>query len=104
MASSKKPEKARLLSSRKKTSSPSSSTTPESKVAPNPFKPAPEVMQKFFTKHLDPAHIYITHVDTKPSAFKRKIFLVPVAMNVAVVLLFCLRARHILPYYLQLLQ
>lgn len=102
MAPSKKSDKSKILSSRKKTSS-SSSSAPADK-APNPFTAAPDAVQKFFTGHLDPSHIYIAHVDSKPRTFKRKIFLVPVAMNVAVALLFAWRARHILPYYLALLR
>jgi hypothetical protein len=47
--------------------------------------------------------MYIAHVDGKPAAFKRKIFLVPTAMNLVVALLFILRMRYILPYYWALL-
>lgn len=47
--------------------------------------------------------MYITHIDTKPPAFKRKMFLVPVAMNVAVAAIFAWRMYHILPWYWKLL-
>ncbi|KAM0322439.1 hypothetical protein ACHAQA_009506 [Verticillium albo-atrum] len=72
-------------------------------VPPAPFKKPPEVLQPFF-EHLNPKHVYITHIDLKPVDFKRKIFLVPVGMNVIVVLLFVLRMWYILPWYWLLLQ
>jgi hypothetical protein len=69
---------------------------------PRPFKPAPDSLEPF-TKSLSPIYAYITHVDLKPRDFKRKIFLVPVAMNIAVTLLFAWRVSYIGPYYLQLI-
>ncbi|KAF3359428.1 hypothetical protein VdG1_05181 [Verticillium dahliae VDG1] len=54
-------------------------------VPPAPFKPAAAALAPFLA-HLDPAHVYITHVDLKPTAFKRNIFLeagVPVDVDVA---------------------
>ncbi|KAG7136017.1 hypothetical protein HYQ45_006345 [Verticillium longisporum] len=72
-------------------------------VPPAPFKPAAAALAPFLA-HLDPAHVYITHVDLKPTAFKRNIFLVPLGMNVVVVLLFLLRTWYIAPYYWRLAQ
>jgi hypothetical protein len=69
---------------------------------PHPFKPAPEALQPFYTT-LSKAHVYITHTDPRPPAFKRKIFLVPVAMNIAVTLAFVWRMYYITPYYFDLL-
>lgn len=68
---------------------------------PAPFKAPPEVLQPFI-EQLSPQHVYITHVDLKPVAFKRKIFLVPVGMNIAVVLLFIARMWWIAPWYFKL--
>ncbi|ROT42742.1 hypothetical protein SODALDRAFT_326901 [Sodiomyces alkalinus F11] len=67
-----------------------------------PFKKPPEVLQPF-VEHLSPKHVYITHIDLKPVGFKRKIFLVPVAMNAIVSLLFAWRMYCILPWYWKLL-
>lgn len=69
---------------------------------PAPFKRPPEVLAPFISE-LSKKHVYITHIDAKPPAFKRKMFLVPVAMNVAVALLFAWRMYHILPWYWKLL-
>lgn len=78
-------------------STPSSSTEP-----PAPFKRCPEVLQPFLPA-LSPKHVYITHVDRKPKDFKRKIFLVPVALNLALVALFLWRLNYIAPWYFALL-
>ncbi|CAM1503772.1 Fc.00g013630.m01.CDS01 [Cosmosporella sp. VM-42] len=76
--------------------SPKDASTP-----PAPFKRPPEVLGSFIDT-LDKKHVYITHIDSKPVAFKRKIFLVPVAMNVGVVFLFAVRMWWILPWYWKL--
>ncbi|KAK3305727.1 uncharacterized protein B0T15DRAFT_533215 [Chaetomium strumarium] len=68
---------------------------------PHPFKPVPSSLQPFVAT-LPTQHVYITHIDPRPPAFKRNIFLVPVAMNLAVVGLFVWRMRAILPWYLDL--
>ena len=69
---------------------------------PAPFKRAPDSLSPFLSS-LDPKHIYITHLDLKPADFKRKIFLVPVAMNLAIIGFFTWRMRTIWPFYLNIL-
>ncbi|KAI1170060.1 hypothetical protein F4777DRAFT_570668 [Nemania sp. FL0916] len=68
---------------------------------PAPYKQPPEVLQPLI-ETFDEAHVYILHVDSKPASFKRKIFLVPVLMNIGIVLLFLLRVWWIAPWYLNL--
>ncbi|ERS95446.1 uncharacterized protein SPSK_10413 [Sporothrix schenckii 1099-18] len=70
---------------------------------PVPFKKAPDSLEPFFDQ-LSARHVYIAHIDSKPASFKRKIFSVPVLMNIGVVLLFALRVWYIGPYYYLLLQ
>ncbi|KAH6847387.1 hypothetical protein B0I37DRAFT_374952 [Chaetomium sp. MPI-CAGE-AT-0009] len=86
--------KARLTPSSKPTSSSPSSP-------PHPFKPAPAALQPFCAT-LPPGHVYITHVDPRPAAAKRKLFLIPIGINLAVIGLFVWRVAHITPYYLAL--
>ncbi len=74
---------------------------PTSLEPPAPFKRAPKTLEPFLAK-LDKRHIYITHVDNKPKDFKRKIFLVPVFMNVAIVGLICWRIFRIGPLYMRI--
>ncbi|CAG9941380.1 unnamed protein product [Clonostachys rosea f. rosea IK726] len=69
---------------------------------PAPFKEPPEVLQPFIDT-LSSKHVYVAHIDSKPAAFKRKLFLVPIAMNIGVVALFALRMYYILPYYWKLM-
>ncbi|KAJ3510157.1 hypothetical protein NM208_g15572 [Fusarium decemcellulare] len=91
MAPNKRAGKSKPANSSKKDEAP-----------PSPFKRPPEVLEPFIST-LAEQHIYITHVDTKPADFKRKIFLVPVGMNVVVVVLFILRMYWIVPWYWKLL-
>ncbi|OAA59835.1 hypothetical protein SPI_06033 [Niveomyces insectorum RCEF 264] len=81
----------------------SSSSTPSNRDPPAPFKPAPRGLAVFYDK-LSPRHAYVAHVDTAPRSFKRKIFSVPVLMNLAVVLLFAWRVWYVGPYYFLLFQ
>lgn len=84
------------MAPRKSRTSKPSHSNPSS--PPPPFKPLPSSLEPFTTV-LSKRHVYLTHIDTKPASFKRKIFLVPVAMNLAVVLLFVWRVNYILPWY-----
>ncbi|GAB1317619.1 hypothetical protein MFIFM68171_07829 [Madurella fahalii] len=78
--------------------SPSTSSSNSPSKPPHPFHPAPDALKPFLT-NLSRSHVYIAHLDARPAAFKRKIFLVPVAMNLAVAALFAWRMHRILPYY-----
>lgn len=91
MAPSKRAPKSKQTGATKKTSAP-----------PQPFKQPPEVLLPFIEAR-DTKHVYVTHIDNKPAAFKRKMFLVPVLMNVAVVAVFVLRMKYILPYYFKII-
>jgi hypothetical protein len=91
-------KKARLGgTASKSSSSPSSSPS----TLPKPFTAAPKTLEPLYA-HLNPHHIYLAHIDSRPREFKRKIFLVPVAMNAAVALLFLWRLYAVGPYYLAL--
>ncbi|KAK2612101.1 hypothetical protein QQS21_001831 [Conoideocrella luteorostrata] len=70
---------------------------------PPPFKHPPDVLKPFIDG-LSEKHVYITHIDSKAASFKRKIFMVPVAMNVAVSLLFAWRMYSIVPWYWAIVQ
>lgn len=78
----------------------SSSSSSHPRAIPAPYKQPPEVLEPFI-EGLEKKHIYITHIDTKPAAFKRKIFLVPIGLNIAVAACFVWRMYHILPWYFQ---
>lgn len=80
----------------KKSKLPTSSSEP-----PQPFKRAPEVMNPFLS-YLSRKHVYITHIDNKPKDFKRKIFLIPVVINLAIAVVAVWRIRYIAPWYFEL--
>ncbi|KAF7561987.1 hypothetical protein G7046_g2160 [Stylonectria norvegica] len=77
-------------------------STPYDKSPLGPFKTPPEVLRPFISG-LSEKHVYITHIDSSLPDLKRKIFMVPVAMNVCVAILFVARMYWILPWYWQLL-
>lgn len=81
---------------------PSSKSRPFVDVPP-PFRQAPDSLQPFLDG-LVPKHVYVTHIDNRPWTFKRKIFAVPVLMNIAVALLFVWRMSYVAPYYYLLLE
>ncbi|KAI0969008.1 hypothetical protein F4678DRAFT_440631 [Xylaria arbuscula] len=68
---------------------------------PAPYKRPPEVLQPIIDT-FDEKRVYIMHIDNKPRDFKRKVFLVPILMNLAIVTLFAWRVYYISPYYLSL--
>lgn len=82
----------------KSTATHSSSKSTTVSEIPAPYSVPPPVLKPFLAE-LDPAHIYIVHVDNHPWMFKRRIFAVPVLMNVVVALLLLWRAAVALPSY-----
>ncbi|KYK60732.1 uncharacterized protein DCS_01870 [Drechmeria coniospora] len=74
---------------------------PKSSLPPAPFKAPPEALGQFIGG-LSEEHVYITHIDAKPTSFKRSVFLVPVAMNLFLSLLLLWRLYSVMPWYWQL--
>lgn len=64
---------------------------------PPPFSRAPEL--KPFLSTLDTDKVYITHIDTHAAAWKKRIFLIPVALNTAICALLAWRAYAAFPTY-----
>ncbi|KAK4974852.1 hypothetical protein LTR66_010997 [Elasticomyces elasticus] len=81
---------------------PTRSAPPPSKSPPPPFHPAPANLAPFLP-HLTESQVYITHIDHLPAHFKRRIFSVPVLLNLGILLLLAWRAYAALPVYLALL-
>lgn len=90
----KKTPKATPSTVKTSSSSATSATGP-----PTPFVlPTHEIAASFLST-LPTSHIYLLHVDPTPVALKRRVFLVPVCMNIFIVLLIVLRAYYALPTY-----
>jgi len=68
---------------------------------PAPFTRAAERLNPFLDT-LNPAKIYIVHLDKLPWDFKRQIFAVPVFLNIIIVIILLWRWYSIIPTYLQL--
>ncbi|RKF53279.1 hypothetical protein GcM3_220026 [Golovinomyces cichoracearum] len=86
-------------------SSEQKSTQPTEAAAqpPAPYKRASACLSSFLTG-LNTSHIYITHIDNQPREFKRKIFSVPLILNISIFLLLIWRIRTIGPWYLKISQ
>ncbi|KAF2872196.1 hypothetical protein BDV95DRAFT_571746 [Massariosphaeria phaeospora] len=65
---------------------------------PEPFSPAPAALEPLLSQ-FDPDSIYITHVDNHPAWFKKRIFFVPVGINLTIALLLAWRVYAALPLY-----
>lgn len=91
------------MAKQRKTGKPSAARPAQRKNVglPDPYKRPPEVLQPIIDT-FDEKCVYIMHIDNKPVAFKRKVFLIPVLINIAVVALFMWRVYYIGPYYLNL--
>jgi len=76
--------------------------TDRTKELPAPFSLASKNLTPFFGT-LDKSKVYIVHLDTLPSEFKRKIFAVPILMNLVIAALLLWRAYATYPTYLDML-
>lgn len=65
---------------------------------PEPFTPADAALAPLLST-FDKNSVYITHIDNHPSWFKRRIFFVPVTINLVLALLLLWRAYAIFPLY-----
>ena len=73
-------------------------TNPPS-VAPAPFKVAPVGLQPFAST-LPTDHVYLVHIDRTPVSLKKRVFVVPVLLNVVITLILCVRVYYAVPVYL----
>ncbi|KAF2085034.1 hypothetical protein K490DRAFT_47747 [Saccharata proteae CBS 121410] len=69
---------------------------------PAPFTLAPSILDPFLDT-LDTQSVYITHIDNHPWWFKRRIFCVPLLLNLGIVCLLAWRAYAVLPTYFEML-
>ena len=81
---------------------PRASTAKEAPTSPAPFSPASSSLQKFLLT-LDPNHIYITSIDSHPRDLKRRIFAVPLLLNLFLTVVLIWRLQYAVPTYLAIL-
>lgn len=89
-------------SATKRSRPPASASAPATPI-PTPFTKAPAALQPFLDL-LDPSQVYLTHIDRFPAQAKRKIFLIPVLLNLAIALLLLWRLKAAVPTYWALFQ
>lgn len=68
---------------------------------PPPFTTASSALEPFLS-NLDTSKVYITHIDTLPWRFKRRIFAVPLVLNLTIAALLVWRFVAIYPVYMDL--
>jgi len=90
-----------MAKSVKKASKPGAgkSHVPSSSSPPPPFKAPPIELKDSLLSTLDPSHIYLTHIDIHPTAFKRRVFTVPILMNTVIAFALIIRFYFAIPAY-----
>ncbi|EXJ86707.1 hypothetical protein A1O3_03660 [Capronia epimyces CBS 606.96] len=84
-------------------STPSSSSKTQSNTPsgpPAPFQYAPASLLPFVST-LPTDHIYLVHFDNTPASLKKRVFLVPVLLNLVIILGLCIRVYYAAPVYLE---
>lgn len=69
---------------------------------PPPFTTAQPTLTPFL-EILDKEHVYITHIDRFPADFKKRIFTVPILLNLSIAILLAWRIYAAVPVYLGLI-
>lgn len=65
---------------------------------PSPFSPAPSSLLPLLSA-FDKSTVYITHIDHHPGWFKKRVFYVPVGLNLAIAIVLLWRAYVAIPWY-----
>ena len=73
----------------------------ESIPTPPPFSPAPSSLDAFL-QTLPKSHVYLTSLDTHPKSFKRRLFAVPLLLNIFISAMLLYRFQRALPIYIDL--
>ncbi|KAK5221133.1 hypothetical protein LTR72_006692 [Exophiala xenobiotica] len=67
---------------------------------PTPFQYAPASLQPFLST-LPTDHIYLVHLDSTPPSLKKRVFVVPLLLNLLLTIGLCVRVYYALPVYLE---
>lgn len=74
--------------------------TQSTAVPPTPFEHVPASLQPFLST-LPTDHIYLVHLDHTPTSLKKRVFLVPILLNLLITIGLCIRAYYATPAYLE---
>ena len=92
------PKPTKRKSTAAKASSPAVITTSTPSEIPSPFTKAPSNLQPFLS-NLPKDHIFLTSLDSHDRAFKRRLFAVPLLLNIFLTILVLYRIKAALPTY-----
>ncbi|OQV05771.1 hypothetical protein CLAIMM_10445 [Cladophialophora immunda] len=67
---------------------------------PTPFQYAPTSLRPFLST-LPTDHIYLVHLDHTPPSLKKRVFAVPVLLNLLITIGLCIRLYYAVPIYLE---
>lgn len=93
-AGGKRAAKSTVTAASKSTPQSSSTSGP-----PAPFQYAPTSLRPFLATLLTD-HVYLVHLDNTPTVLKRRVFLVPLLLNLLIILGLCIRVYYAVPVYL----
>ena len=85
----------------KSTSTTSITTSPQTSDVPKPWATAPSALEPFLS-NLEQDHFYIVSVDNHDKAFKKRLFSVPLLLNIFLTIAVIYRAYTALPFYLDI--
>lgn len=80
----------------------STTSDPRTNGPPAPYSTPPAILTPFLGT-LNPQHVYIIHIDGHPASLKKRIFIVPILMNLAIAIFLAWRAVVAFPYYCAIL-
>lgn len=90
----------------KRAAKPAATATPNPKLPtstpsgpPTPFQYAPASLRPFLST-LPTDHIYLVHLDHTPPSLKKRVFIVPVLLNLLLTIGLCIRIYYAVPVYL----
>lgn len=67
---------------------------------PSPFQYAPASLQPFLST-LPTDHIYLVHIDRTPASLKKRVFVVPLLLNLLITIGLCVRVYYAAPVYFE---
>lgn len=73
---------------------------PSTSTPPTPFQYAPSTLRPFLAT-LPTDHFYLVHIDRTEPTMKKRVFVVPIIMNLIITLGLCLRIYYAAPAYLE---
>ncbi|KAL2436272.1 hypothetical protein ABEF95_007369 [Exophiala dermatitidis] len=74
--------------------------TSSSSGPPTPFQYAPVSLRPFLST-LPTDHIYLVHLDNTPASLKKRVFIVPLLLNILIIIGLCIRIYYAAPVYLE---